>query len=239
MQPKPRNIVGEKESPEEEGGASEDVEEKKNSKENVLEKPTSAAAAPVPATSSPTMKDSRSRPDRTVEEGNTSGWPMLPDSFYQNLDSPFLGKDDLIEKSLKPESSDYDRQRLQDASKMTQMPVPSNLHEPIIKSYTLDPIANNVLGRAGEEGLEDLRRRRRLLLARLQKLKKEKMKAKEKKGTLRGRDGEEEEMAILSLEAKEGGASLHKRIMDYTSRDFSARTDPTTAIVNAASRHLD
>ena len=49
----------------------------------------------------------------------------------------------------------------------------------------------------------------------------------------------EEEMAILSLEAKEGGASLHKRIMDYTSRDFSARTDPTTAIVNAASRHLD
>ena len=114
--------MGEKESPEEEGGASEEMEEKKNSKENVLEKPTSAAAAPVPATSSPKMKYSGSRPDLTVEEGNTSGWPMLPDSFYQNLDSPFLGKDDLIEKSLKPESSDYDRQRLQDASKMTQMP---------------------------------------------------------------------------------------------------------------------
>ena len=229
--------MGEKESPEEEGGAIEEVEEKKNSKENVLEKPTPAAAAPVPATSSPKMKDSGSRPDLTVEEDNTSGWPTLPDSFYQNLDSPFLGKDDLIEKSLQPESSDYDRQRLQDASKTTQAPLPSNLHKPIIKS--LDPIASNILGRAGEEGLEDLRRRRRLLLARLQKLKKEKKKGKEKKSTLRGRDGEEEEMAILSLEAKEGGASLHKRIMDYTSRDFSARTDPTTAIVNAASRHLD
>ena len=230
--------MGEKESPEEEGGAIEEVEEK-NSKENVLEKPTSGAAAPVPATSSPKMKDSGSRPDLTVEEKDTSGWPTLPDSFYQNLDSPFLGKDDLIKKSLQPESSDYDRQRLQDASKTTQAPLPSNLHEPIIKSYTLDPIASNILGRAGEEGLEDLRRRRRLLLARLQKLKKEKKKAKEKNGSLRGRDGEEEEMAILSLEAKEGGASLHKRIMDYTSRDFSARTDPTTAIVNAASRHLD
>ena len=229
--------MGEKESAEEEGGAIEEVEEKKNSKENVLEKPTSAAAAPVPATSSPKMKDSGSPPDLTVgEEGNTSGWPTLPDSFYQNLDSPFLGKDDLIEESLQPESPDYDRQRLQDASKTTQAPLPSNLHKPIIKS--LDPIASNILGRAGEEGLEDLRRRRRLLLARLQMLKKEKKKAKEK-GSLRGRDGEEEEMAILSLEAKEGGASLHKRIMDYTSRDFSARTDPTTAIVNAASRHLD
>ena len=238
MQPKPRNIVGEKESPEEEGGAIEEVEEKKNSKENVLEKPTSAAAAPVPAPSSPKMKDAGSRPDLTAEEErNTSGWPTLPDSFYQNLDSPFLGKDDLIKKSLQPESSDYDRQRLQDASKTTQVLLPSNLHKPIIKS--LDPIASNILGRAGEEGLEDLRRRRRLLLARLQKLKKEKKKGKEKKSTLRGRDGEEEEMAILSLEAKEGGASLHKRIMDYTSRDFSARTDPTTAIVNAASRHLD
>ena len=231
--------MGEKESPEEEGGATEEVEEKKNSKENVLEKPTSAAAAPVPATSSPKMKDSGSRPDLTVGEDNTSGWPTLPDSFYQNLDSPFLGKDDLIKKSLQPESSDSDRQRLQDASKTTQALLPSNLHEPIIKSYTLDPIASNILGRAGEEGLEDLRRRRRLLLARLQMLKKEKKKAKEKNGSLRGRDGEEEEMAILSLEAKEGGASLHKRIMDYTSRDFSARTDPTTAIVNAASRHLD
>ena len=231
--------MGKNESLEEEEGASEDVEEKKNSKENVLEKPTSAAAAPAPATSSQTMKDSGSGPDLTVGEGNTSGWPMLPDSFYQNLDSPFLGKDDLIKKSLQPESSDYDRQSLQDPSKMTQMPLPSNLHEPSTKSYSLDPIANNILGRAGEEGLEDLRRRRRLLLARLQKLKKEKKKAKEKKSSLRGRDGEEEEMAILSLEAKEGGASLHKRIMDYTSRDFSARTDPTTAIVNAASRHLD
>ena len=232
--------MGEKESPKEEGGTIEEVEEKKNSKENVLEKPTSAAAAPVPATSSPKMKYSGSRPDLTVgEEGNTSGWPTLPDSFYQNLDSPFLGKDDLIKKSLQPESSDYDRQRLQDASKTTQAPLPSNLHKPVVKSYSLDPIARNILGRAGEEGLEDLRRRRRLLLARLQKLKKEKKKGKEKKSTLRRRDGEEEEMAILSLEAKEGGASLHKRIMDYTSRDFSARTDPTTAIVNAASRHLD
>ena len=227
--------MGEKGSAEEEGGAIEEVEEK-NSKENVLEKPTSAAAAPVPATSSPKTKDSGSRPDLTVGEGDTSGWPTLPDSFYQNLDSPFLGKDDLIEESLQPESSDSDRQRLQDASKTNQAPLPSNLHKPIIKS--LDPIASNILGRAGEEGLEDLRRRR-LLLARLQKLKKEKKKAKEKNGSLRGRDGEEEEMAILSLEAKEGGASLHKRIMDYTSRDFSARTDPTTAIVNAASRHLD
>ena len=91
--------------------------------------------------------------------------------------------------------------------------------------------------REGEEGKEDLRRRRKLV-ARLRKLRQE-SDAREEGGKSRGRDGEEEEKAIWSLEAKEGGVSLYKRIMDYTSKDFSARIDPTTAIVNAASRHLD
>lgn len=178
-----------------------------------------------------------------------AGWSTLPGSFFQNLDSPFLGKDDTMFNSLKPEFALHLHKNepvsaiLESTDQKSQTPVQKSKEKPISKTYTnLGWKTNNMSGeverkwREGEEGKEDVRRRRKLK-ARLRKLR-QKSDAREE-GGVSGRDGEEEEKAILSLEAKEGGVSLYKRIMDYTSKDFSTRTDPTTAIVNAASRHLD
>ena len=170
-----------------------------------------------------------------IQDGKV-GWPALPGSFYQNLDSPFLGRDEKMSSSIDSALPPNLRKNrpvspfLDSVSKNPQ----TSLQRGNDTSQTEKNEGEKKKWREGEEGKEDLRRRRKLV-ARLRKLR---QKSDAREGG-RGRDGEDEEKAIWSLEAEEGGISLYKRIMDYTSQDFSARTDSTTAIVNAASRHLD
>ena len=219
------------------------TEKSEEKKENVLEKPTSDVSVSESATFNGKIESDAVNPGMMGEE--EAGWPTLPGSFFQNLDSPFLGKDDKMFNSLRPEFASHLRGPvdpiLDSTDQKSQTPLQKGKEKPMSKTYTHLGRKRNILSggverkwREGEEGKEDVRRRRKVV-ARLRKLR-QKSDAREEGG----RDGEEEEeKAILSLEAQEGGVSLYKRIMDYTSKDFSTKTDPTTAIVNAASRHLD
>ena len=241
---------------EEKKGESLTEEEKSEKREIVLEKPIPDVSISETETLNGKIADSENQSDAALVQNDPVMfeeeqvvWPRLPGSFFQNLDSPFLGKDDKNFNSMKPEFALHLRKNgsmstvLESADEKPQRLLEKSKRKPTSKAHTnLGGNRNNISGgverkwREGEEGREDLRRRRKLA-ARLRKLREE-SDAREEGGRV-VRDGEEEEKAILSLEAKEGGVSLYKRIMDYTSKDFSARTDPTTAIVNAASRHLD
>ena len=219
--------------------------EQSEKRENVLEKPTSDVSVNLSVDGKIADSENQSHaliednPDVMIhkEKGDEKGggWPTLPGSFFQNLDSPFLGKDDKMFKSLKPKLDGPASSILESADNKSETPI-SKTNTHLIGKRKNIPGRLERKWREGEEGKEDLRRRRKLV-ARLRKLR-QKSDAHEE-GWMSGRDGEEEEKAIWRLEANEGGVSLYKRIMDYTSKDFSARTDPTTAIVNAASRHLD
>ena len=209
---------------------------------NVLENPTSDVSVSKSSTFNGKVDKQADARNPGMVERKQVGWPTLPGSFFQNLDSPFLGKDDKMFNSLKPEFDSHLRKNepVPHILDCTETPIQKSKVKPKSKRRN----RNNIFGgverkwRAGEEGKEDVRRRRKVV-ARLRKLRKESEGEREEGAGVGGRDEEEEEKAILILEAKEGGVSLYKRIMDYTSKDFSARTDPTTAIVNAASRHLD
>ena len=234
------------------------AEEWRSEKKKVFEKATSDVSDHEPTTFDGKIEGNQS--DDLVEEDSDRinnnnpvliqdgkvGWPALPSgpsiahwalpgSFYQNLDSPFLGRDEKMSSSIDSALPPNLRKNrpvspfLDSVSKNPQ----TSLQRGNDTSQTEKNEGEKKKWREGEEGKEDLRRRRKLV-ARLRKLR---QKSEEVGG--RGRDGEDEEKAIWSLEAEEGGISLYKRIMDYTSQDFSARTDSTTAIVNAASRHLD
>ena len=235
---------------EEKKGESLTEEEKSEKREIVLEKPIPDVSISETETLNGKIADSENQSDaalvqndQVMFEEEQVVWPRLPGSFFQNLDSPFLGKDDKNFNSMKPEFALHLHKNRSMSTEKPQALLEKSKRKPTSKAHTnLGGNRNNISGgverkwREGEEGREDLRRRRKLA-ARLRKLREESDAREE--GSRVVRDGEEEEKAILSLEAKEGGVSLYKRIMDYTSKDFSARTDPTTAIVNAASRHLD
>ena len=234
-----------------ESGGSLAEEWRSEKKKKVFEKATSDVSDSKPTTFDGKIKGSGNQSDDLVEEDSDRinnnnnpvliqdgkvGWPALPGSFYQNLDSPFLGRDEKMSNSIEPAlAPNLWKNRpvspfLDSGSKKSQ----ASLQRGNDTSQTGKSEGEKKKWREGEEGKEDLRRRRKLV-ARLRKLR---QKSDAREGG-RGRDGEDEEKAIWSLEAEEGGISLYKRIMDYTSQDFSARTDSTTAIVNAASRHLD
>ena len=221
------------------------AEEWRSEKKKVFEKATSDVSDHEPTTfdgkiegnqSDNLIQEDSDRINNNNNNNNKVGWPALPGSFYQNLDSPFLGRDEKMSNSIEPAlAPNLWKNRpvspfLDSVSKNPQ----TSLQRGNDTSQTEKNEGEKKKWREGEEGKEDLRRRRKLV-ARLRKLR---QKSDAREGG-RGRDGEDEEKAIWSLEAEEGGISLYKRIMDYTSQDFSARTDSTTAIVNAASRHLD